>query len=71
MPTPKEIVDTLLNYPAFDGGPTVSVVLRESHEVYNAMFYGGPSMEDDTRSASSTLGDVMDTVRRIEEQTKP
>lgn len=47
MATPEErqaLINELLNYAAFDGGPTVSVVLREAHNVYAGLYVGGPSV---------------------------
>lgn len=38
------IISALLNFPAFDKGPSVSVVLREAHNVYAGLYVGGPSV---------------------------
>lgn len=58
MIDPKVLADALLNYPAFDGGPTVSVVLREAHQVYNAMFFGGESMQDGGKPLQQSVAEI-------------
>ena len=62
MPSMNEF----LNTPAFDDGPTISEMFKRTNEVYNAMFYGGPSMEDGGRSASFSLKNVTEFVDRID-----
>jgi len=40
----QAVANYLLNYAAFDKGPSVSVVLREAHNVYAGLYVGGPSV---------------------------
>lgn len=44
MPLTAADMNLLLNHAAFDGGPSVSVVLREAHNVYAGLYVGGPSV---------------------------
>lgn len=44
MPTMNEF----LNTPAYTGGPTISQVLKESHNVYAGVYGGGPSIPGGT-----------------------
>lgn len=54
MPTMNEF----LNYPAYDGGPSISQVLYNMDQVSNAIFQGGPSLKDSGLSISQTLADL-------------
>lgn len=54
MPTMNEF----LNYPAFDGGPTISQMFVEVHSVFNATFNGGPSMEDSGNPIQRSLAQI-------------
>jgi hypothetical protein len=59
MPTTKEIANDLLNYPAFDKGPSVSAMLLKVNAVHAAIFEGGGSMEDGGRSISASLAGLV------------
>lgn len=54
MPTTEEVVNGLLNHAAYDGGPTVSVVLKG---VFEAIFTGGTSMPGG-KSIATLLGEA-------------
>lgn len=54
MPSMNEF----LNYPAFDGGPTISQMFLETHSLYNAVFNGGPSMEDSGNPIQRSLAQI-------------
>lgn len=51
-------MNEFLNSPAFDGGPTISQVFEATWQVYNAIFAGGPSMDDKGQSIAKTLADL-------------
>lgn len=57
-------MNTFLNTAAFDGGPSISTVLLNVNEVYNAIFQGGPSMPDGGQSLGKSLADINGIVSR-------
>lgn len=63
-------MDEFLNHPAFDNGPTISEMFFETHQVYNALFHGGPSMDDGGRSAAFSLKNLTEFADRIDGRVK-
>lgn len=67
----KALINELLNYPAFDGGPTLSSVLLETHQLYNAIFNGGPDLPDGGASIGQSLAVIHAIVGRQVERQVP
>lgn len=64
MPLTQADVNLLLNSPAYTNGPTIARVLLEAHNVYDAIFKGGSSMDDAGRSISKTLANQTEFLDR-------
>lgn len=66
MPTMHEFLNTV----AYDGGPTISQVLKDVHlkvnSLHDAVFKGGSSMPDNKRSIGQSLDGIVDVVDRID-----
>lgn len=66
MPLTQADINLLLNYPAFDKGPSISTVLQRASTVYDAMFTGGPSMPDHNRSVGQSLDVIVQGVEKLD-----
>jgi hypothetical protein len=58
----QKVISGLLNYPAYDGGPSLSQAIKEIHSdasnVFHATFTGGPSMQDGGKPISQSLAEI-------------
>ena len=64
MPLTQADVNLLLNSPAYTNGPTIGRILLEAHNVYDAIFKGGTSMDDAGRSIAKSLANQTEFLDR-------